>query len=310
MDRVPQPQAPSGLSIPRDTLIEIVGYIGAAVALTAAGIALNDASRTVQGLYAAAVAVVLLAAGWAIDANTDVLTRMKSVFWFLAVGSFAGAIGSLAVDRLGLSIRTLVIVVAGVTTVVAAVLWMLSKRSLQLIALFAAGVVALTAIVFPDLSVVSFILRPDFTGVAIAEIAWGLIWLGLGWKGLVQPRRTAMVLGSIWAIYGTIVPQQFGGSTSLVWQLAGIAISILLVAVGDLVGDRAPAGIGIVGTLLTTAALVSDRVEEQGPAVAVLIGGLVLLGCAIALVRSGAGTPRAVAGSPAPPMPPMDPPPA
>ncbi len=306
---LPSAQPPTGLasSLSRDTLIEILGYFGAAVALAAATVALDPSSKTVQTLFNAVVALALLASGWAVGEDSDVLRRMRSVFWFLSVGSFAGFLTGVLGDMMDVTGRTLTVAVAGVTTIFSAILWMMSKRSLQVIALFFAGLVTAVAIIFPDMSAISFIVPPDFTGVALVVTAWGLMSFGLGWKGLIQPRRTAMVLGSIAAIYGPSVKLQFQGQGELIWEVGSLAIAVLALAVGALIGERAPAGIGIAGLLVVTSVIVADQTKEQAPAVVLVVVGVALLAVAIAAARGAFGGARpAAAADPPPPVPPSE----
>jgi drug/metabolite transporter (DMT)-like permease len=78
-----------------------------------------------------------------------------------------------------------------------------------------------------------------------------------------------------------------------------------LLAVGETMGERPPAGLGIAGTLFVTAAIVGDNIHEQGSGIGALVAGLFLLAGALFAIR---GTEAEMSTSPPiPPTPPIPP---
>jgi hypothetical protein len=294
MDASPTPVAPAQ-PISVDTLIEIAGYLGAAVALSAAGVALEDAGTGVQIGFELATAAVLIAAGWALGEGSDVLARMKSVFWFLALAAVTGVVGVFFDEVTDLHGKALTIVAAAIVTAVALLLWWLLRRSLQLLGFFIGGLVIVGAVFFPD---IDFLFGPpDLTGVGLAVWLYGWAWIAAASLKVLDPRRTAIVLGSIAAVVSPLVMQV--GNDALLGQILALVSSVALVTLGDLFGERGVAGIGIAGALFVASAIVGDHVDDVGPAIVALVIGLVLLGGAIVATRTERRTP------PVPPTPPM-----
>ena len=95
-----------------------------------------------------------------------------------------------------------------------------------------------------------------------------------------------MVLGSIATILGAglagVSISTGGPSTDLAPWFA-LTASVLVLLVGEFVPDRAVAGIGIVGVLVSIAELVMQHVFDRSTAVAVSILGLVALGASVVL---------------------------
>jgi hypothetical protein len=303
--------ARGGPFVQRETVIEVVGYVGAAVGLSAAGIAIGESSGTgVQIAFDLITTGVLLVAGWAIGGESDALRRMKSVFWFLSVFGVADLFGVFFGDVLDLSGKSLVVVTGLVVTVYALALWWLSRRSLQVVALFLSGLVVLGGLVFPDVNLLFG--PPDLTGAAITSWLYGWAWVGIGATGAVQPRRSSIVLGSIAAIFAPLL--FVAGGDAVLGEILSLASAIALLAIVQFGVERGPAGLAIAGILVISAAIVGDNVDDQGPAIAVLVLGLVLLGGAIVGVRSTmqppSGPPIAPPGPQVPPSGPPAPPPA
>lgn len=294
--------AGAGPAIPREILIEIVGYVGAALALTAAGVVLGESAGTgVQVAFDLLTIGVLFAAGWALGAEAEVLLRMKSVFWFLSVFAFTDLAGLFFGDVLDVSGRGLALAVGAAVTGYALALWLLSKRTLQVVALFFAGAAFLLALVFPDvgLGLTPFgFSPPDLTGPSIAVWLYGWAWIGAALVGMIEPRNPSVVLGSIFAIFSPLLLSQSGND--VLGQILALASAAVILAMADRWFERGGAGLAIAGILFASALIVGTNVSEQGPAIVVLAVGLVLLGGAIVAVRSSRGAP---APPPPPPMP-------
>ena len=303
-----------GGSMRREPIIEVAGYMGAAVSLAAAGIVLGDtAGSAVQILVDAITALVLLGAGMALSAESDSYRRMKSVFWFLSVFLMIDLAGTLFADSFGITSPRVVVTLTGlVGAAYALALWWSSRRSLQVVALVLATYVALVGLVFPDVG--GFIFgAPDVSGVGFITWIFGGLVVAAGISGVLNPRKTAIVLGSVGAIFGPLL--LLVGDKDVLGEILSIGSAVVLIFLGDAMEELVAAGLGIAGTLFTSAIIVSHHVTNQGPAVAVLVVGLVLLGGALAAAR-GLGGPAGPAVSawrsaepPTPPGWPETPPP-
>jgi len=298
-----------GSYIRREPIIEVAGYAGAAVSLAAAGIVLGDtASSGVQILVDAITAFVLLGAGVALTAEGDSYRRMKSVFWFLSVCLVIDLAGTLFADGFDItSPRTVVTLTGLVGAAYALVLWLNSRRSLQIVALVLATYAFLVGLVFPDVG--GFIFgAPDLSGIAFMTWVFGWLVVGAGAFGVLRPRKTAIVLGSIGAVFGPLLLAVNG--KDVLGEILSIGSAIVLIFMGDAMEELVATGLGIAGTLFTSALIVGRHVTNQGPAIAVLLVGLVLLGAALAAAR-GTGGPAEPAVSAwistAPPTPPSRP---
>jgi signal transduction histidine kinase len=275
----------------RPGLLQVLGYAGAAVAVAAGAGAIAD-RRDEVGLHVAldvGIALVLLVVGWFVgDAAADVAWgRMRSVFWLGATLAWADLMMiGFGPDGADLEGRAFALAVSLAVTVVAASLWWTERRSLQLIALFVAAHGALVALTYAERSLFLVGDVPNPTPPAIATWLFGAAVIAAGAKGWLTPRRSAIVLGSLAAIGGSLLVE-----VSVLDGLAtiGIVLSLLTAAVVVLVGERcelvAVTGVGIAGVLVGAIALVGTHVDELGAGLAVLVVGLAMLVATVLLVR-------------------------
>jgi hypothetical protein len=292
----------------RMNVIEIVGYVGAAIGLSATGIALGGTSGTGVRIVTDLVIVgVLLFAGAAIGGRAhDRFLRMRSIFWFLSVLAFTQLAALVVVDGLDVRGKSAPLLTAILVTAFGFALWTMSRRSLQVIAVLIAADIALLIAVFQEPG--GFISTPNLTPPAIASWLFGVAVLIAGARDVLTPRRSAMVVGGVIAILSPLfIDYDFigGGSASLVGEILALLTAFALLAVGETMGERPPAGLGIAGTLFVTAAIVGDNIHEQGPGIGALVAGLLLLAGAVFAIR---GTEAEMSTSlPIPPAPPIPP---
>jgi hypothetical protein len=297
----------AGLS--RDTLLEVIGYAGATAALAAGLIAVGEASGTgVQVLTSLVISAVLFLAGWAIaNGGSEIFQRMRSVFWFGSAFAFLALVGDLVGEGLDLRGRGGAVLTGLLATGFAAFLWWTSKRSLQAIAMILFAWITLIQLVMDEGS-------DNFTTIGVMTWLFGIVVLVAGAAGILLPRRTALSLGAVGAVLlGPVLIGSsfnlFGGASGpdTVAILLGLVMAVVLVFVGDVMSERVASGFGIAGILFHTLVLVSEKVNDQGPAIAVLVVGLVLLGVAIVLAGGSLPGVKTMMGGGAPPAPPMPP---
>jgi hypothetical protein len=341
MDVAPVPSPPA--QPPRSTstsaagmplvVLELAGYAGAAAALAALGVAVDASTPTAQLVLGVVVTVGLLVAGLVVDGPDEAFHRMRSVFWFGAVIAWTSVATVIAgPDGLDLHDQWAAVVGALIVAALAVPLWLRERRSLQLIAAFTSVWVTLAALVVTT-TTLSFFGQseevPDLRWSALVTAVLGVAALVLGLRGILTPRRTAMVLGSLAFIAG--LPLVFtkttdlllgsalggvlgSGSPDLPLWLAALAGAIVLV-IGSRSGVVAVTGLGIVALTVATLQLVDQNVHDTGPAILVLAVGVVLIGAVAFLVRQGgepgmvaAAGPATIDGSAAPPPTPQPPP--
>ena len=179
------------------------------------------------------------------------------------------------------------VVTALVAAMLALPLWVLAPRSLQLLALVVSVNVGAAATVYSQAS---------FFGVGVPQLRWpaivtivvGLVTLASGAFGLLRPKRTAMVLGSVAIIGGALfvdvdVLRQAPSDLSL-WLALTASVGVLMV--GDFVADRAVSVIGIVGVIGAVAEIVHRTVTDRSTAVALVVLGSVALASCVILARA------------------------
>lgn len=280
--------------VPRALLGEVAGYVGAPAAATAAGIIVARSSLGTAGrvLVAGLFVAVLLAVGFAVGDVEKRVVRLRSVMWFGAVLAWFALVEILVFDVGGLGSRTGVVVASILATAGAGPVWWLCRRSLQQIAVFLSLVAVVTAIAFPTPSLSGF----DTTTVGVLVWLLGLAWLILGARGLVLPRRTALVVGTITALLAPVYLLRTGSSIG--GEVLGFVTAVGVFVAGGRFDDRAVEGLAIVGLAATSSAVVAEHLRDpEALAVVALLVGLGLLGVAVWLTRPSSGAP--LAGGPA-----------
>ena len=145
----------------------------------------------------------------------------------------------------------------------------------------------LSAAVFPEPGPFG---ESDFVLLSLVSWLFGAAWMALGARGVAQPARTSLVLGTIAVLVSPFfltVGGQASESTltiAEVWVLAG---SVACLVVGSWLEERAVQGLAIVGVLVAVAALTGDLLgSSQGPAIAAVVIGIGLLGGAVLAIRA------------------------
>jgi hypothetical protein len=246
-----------------------------------------------------------------VSAETDPgLDRMRSVLWFIAVvawGIAAGVMMDAIFDE-----KWLVFVTAVLIAGLGAALYARERRSLQLIAMSIPIFAAAAALLYMTKSQSYFGYSfdvPNLRWSGLITALLGAAWLAVGFADIVHPKRTMMVLGALAFLLGVNVlvgdtgsVYGLGASTGVGTSVALLIASVILVFVGDRAEVLAVIGIGIFGSLTSVTQLVSANVHGTGPALVVLVAGLLVVGGGLLLIKPfGDGR---LLGRPAPPPPP------
>jgi Predicted membrane protein (DUF2157) len=264
----------------RAVAVEILGYLGGALALVA-GMVLGAESWAQLGRWGrvavlAVVVAALLGAGWRLRADAGgVLPRLASVLWFAAVAAWAGLLAVLIGDRSDDIFGDPPLLVAAGSLALAGALWALERRALQQVALLVTAVATI-------LAVGDRLGWPGETVAALALLGVGAAWLVLGWRGLLQPRRTAEALGAIAVTSG---PEVLFAAGSKGWLWVGLALALGLLVAGSMLGRPVLLGIGAAALVLFLSEAAATWWRSLGAPLALLLAGLGLVGAAVVLSR-------------------------
>ncbi len=293
--------------------VQVAAYAGVAMGLvgTVALVATSvDPSDTTLLLVAIAVTAVLFAAGIAISGEPiSSNQRLRSVLWFAALLGWGVVVQAiLVVAEIDAEGRSRALLSAALVAPAAVGLWLGLRKSLQLLGMASALYAVLSAAVFPEPDPFG---RPDLVATAVLTWVFGAAWLALGARGVIQPSRTGLVLGTITVLVAPFVLAvggQASESTLTVVELWVLAGGVACLSVGSWLADRAVQGLAIVSVLVGVAVLSADLLgDSEGGQIAAVVLGVALLAGAVVAIRLGAGTPREPAPSapagvlPAPP---------
>lgn len=266
---------------PRAWLAEALGYVGAALAVTAglllAGQFWSDLGEAVHVATLALVTVALLSVGATVDRHESAgpLWRLGSVLWVLAVVGVAATAGVVAGEALALPEMDVAVWTATPAAVAAVALWRLRPRSLQeataALAL-AAALLAGVARVAPGLT--------DFNGLWI----WGLgvVWFALASTGHLHPARSGIVVGAVGLLVGPlfILDGRWG-------VVLGLATAAVLIALSVPMRATVALALAVLGLFVYVPQVVFAFFgEELGAPVALLLSGVVLLAVSLAVARA------------------------
>ncbi len=258
---------------------EIAGYVGAALAVIAAGILLGEVWDRLrpwaQLLLLGTVSGSLFLAGLVLrDREEATVRRLVDVLWLGAVAGTAFTLG-VAGDR-GLDAREeqIALVVSSGTTVVALGLYLLRRHTLQQVpVLLGLLATAVSAVLLP---------RAETAPLYVGLLLWGIgvAWLLLTAGRIVVPVDTGLVLASL--------AMGVGGQTASVDAHAGIGLVGSLLTCGALlllsvVGRTTLlAGAGLIGLFVFIPQAVFHFLGDSlGAPLALLLTGLLLVGGAV-----------------------------
>jgi hypothetical protein len=273
----------------RAVVVEVLGYLGGGLALVA-GFVLGAESWAELGYWGragvlGAVTAVLLGAGWRLRTGEGrVLARLASVLWLAAVAAFAGLLAVLLGGRSDDAVDDPALAVAAGALVLAGGLYLVERRVLQQVALFGAGVATLLAAGSTlDLSWANF----EGGGVVVL----GAVWLELGRRGLVVPRRTSEAQGGLAMVSGCealamVGPGSGGGFGLGGWGLwVGLGVAVALLVAGSALRRNVLLGIGAAAMVVFLTQAAGQYWHDLGAPLGVLLIGLGLVTVAVVLAR-------------------------
>jgi hypothetical protein len=282
----PAPVAADGSARGPSPAAEVAGYVGATLALVAAGILLGDVWADVptlgRSVLLAVVTGVLLLGGVALRrSDVPAAGRLTGVLWAGAVAGAGWTVGVAADGSLADPGEATALAASITAAVLGLVLHRLRPSSLQLIAVsLAVGATAVSALAIADVT----------TPLVAALVLWGLglAWVVLGLAGWLRPETTAVVLG----LLGMGVGCQVGAFD----EQAGIALLLALASIAGLVvgGIRARstllAAFAMAGLVVFVPQAVAHFLGDSvGAPLLLLVVGLLLVAVAVgtAVLRRG-----------------------
>lgn len=261
-------------------LAEALGYVGGILVLVAVitltGRFWDELGTGGRIAVAAGAALVLFGAGAAAPVpRTGPSGRLRAAVWLLSVAALGGAVGLVGDELLEIAEdEGVVLLAAGVAALYAALLWRRHAAVPQHVAFVAAFVVAVGA---------AAALLPDDSAEAPWLAVWGagLVWMLLGWGGIVAPRAAAYVCGGVPVVVGALVV------ADPAWgALLAVASAALLVVAGVLERDLVLLGVGAVATFVAVPRVVADRFPDAvAVAFVLLVLGIALVGAGLFVAR-------------------------
>ncbi len=276
--------AASARTVPR--WVEPVAYLGAALvalSLFLFGVELWDRlTAWSRAGIAGLITLVLLAAGWELSRSSAAPVRRAGSFaWLLSVGGVAATAVLVLSGSLDLDEDTVLVSTAVCVAATATVLYLLARTALQQVALVAGIVFLLVA-----LGETVFTISEDWV-FSLTLFALGAIWLLLTRGGLLQPKNTGWVLGSVLCLAIGLA----GSEGSAIWSGLGVAVALGIVYLSTRIDLRALLLIGVLGLVVWIPTTVTQAFEGSvAVPIAILITGVVALTSVVAAVRVGRRT--------------------
>lgn len=259
--------------------VEVLGYFGGVIVLVSTMLIAaqywDDIRTGWRLLIMAVVAASLLAGGFAVPERLgDVGARLHAVLWLVSTAAVAGFLTLLGTEILtSWPAADVVLLISAGTTGFATLLWHLHRGIAQQIAMMiGAMMVAASAIA-------DFVTSDALPGVGVWGV--GVIWLLLGWGGLLRPRRVAVALGAAGALLGSMLTMAHDAgivfammTTAAVVVTAMLFHDLVLLALG-----------AIAGLQVLPAALTRWFPDSMAAPFALLLLGAVLVGAALGIAR-------------------------
>lgn len=255
-------------------VVEALGYLGGVIILVAsiliASLYWDQVGTTLRLVIVGGVAGVLLAAGFAVPERLEeVGLRLHSALWLLSTAAVAGFLGLLGADALDWAAKDVFLLTSSGVAAYAVGLWLISRSVVQQLAMMVG--VMLTAAAITNMLDVGDTL-PGFA-------AWGtaLIWVLLGWGGVLGPRPLVVVFGAAAMIVAamTTLPTYSGIALALLTAVGVVTTAVLF-------RDLLLLAVGAIGTLLVLPSAVIELFPgDLAAPIVMLVVGAMLVGAGL-----------------------------
>lgn len=280
------PAPPAAPPEDRPGVIEAVLYLG--IAIAAAG-AFRLGAENWDGLEPwariaslAAPAILTLLAGAALHSLDEPGYRRAGSATWLATVAFAGGAVAVAENESGVDSHFALLIVGAAATLVAAGLWAVSPRQLQLLGL--GGALFLLALGIgnaPD----------DFSAVitGMVVLVLGTIGIALAERQMLEPRFTARAVFGVFAIAG---PYIAGLDGSVIWaELLVFAVGAVLIALAVRQNTFSYMVIAVAGMFVGLITFVFEHLADTiGAAVSLLLSGAAIIAAVLLLAALRSAT--------------------
>ncbi|WP_062296094.1 DUF2157 domain-containing protein [Demequina maris] len=277
----PPPSQPRALAL----VGEVVGYLGAALVISAVSFLLGRtwADLPTAGriaIVAGLLAVVAVGGTLAARVATDPAQRLASVLLLATVGLTAWLAWVIA-EAAGVSDEPMGIAVTAPALVVAAAIYVVRRRGLAQLATLAALAGLASSIV--SVTVADDLDMGAAIGVTLATV--GAVWVVAGALGWLRPTAAALVAGGMLTVLALQTTAYDETRTPML--ITAVAVAIAMIAVAIAVSRLAllivPGGIGL---LVSTPQLIDHLVGDAVATwVGVLLTGVALVVAAVWMVR-------------------------
>jgi hypothetical protein len=262
---------------PTTPLTEALAYLGVALALAAVSVFVgrfwSDLATGARIAIPALIALVLFVVGWGTrDAPDPAVGRVSHVAWFFSAAAVAWCAAQLAVDGFDATDRWPLLWAGLATSVYASVLYLLRPAALQHVALLI-GLAMLAGGVLFD------------SGVAAWSVIWalGLVWIILGWRGVLKGRGTAYTIGTIVALV-SVALVAVNAANGWIWLV--VVTSAVLIGAAVALGETPMLVLAAIGLFAGTIATVDHYVGGgAGAAMGLLVAAIVVLAVAVIASR-------------------------
>ena len=265
-------------------LAEAAGYVGAILILAGAAAAIGQRWNGIGdwgrvGVLAGAAVFFLLVGMVARRIREPAIQRLAGVVWFLSVTSLAWAAGVAAHEVYGSTDAATILAVGLIAACYSAVLWLVWRRALQNVALFAGLVITICGII--DTAAGGVESAPS---LAFSAALWvfGLAWAWLGWRRYTEPMWVTIPSGVILVL---IAPMPSLGDYGWMYAI-GIATAAAVMAASIPLRNTPLLALGAVGMFgyVTSAALIYFH-ETLGAPAALVISGVLIISLAVVSAR-------------------------
>lgn len=274
----------------RSAVSEVLGYLGAALAISAVAVIVaaqwQGFSFVSRVVVVGLMTVVVASAGIAMRGSTRPATsRLASVLMTAGVWGVTWLVGVIADDGLHLAPQPTLLAVGGAATAASLLLYLSRKRALPHLTLLVALLILATGLVGEA-------GRDNFDWTTLAWASVSVLWFGASARRLLTPYPLGMVAGASAALLAL----QIGsfGSSRLAMLSAGVVLALGLAVLSVVQrGAIAVLAPGAVGLLFFAPQLISEIFADSFATwIAVLVTGLVLVVAAVTITRGRGATPE------------------
>ena len=275
----PPPEAPDTEEGRIPIITEILGYVGAALAIWAVMFVVSEfwanLSDWAQGALFAALAFTLFVGGAVLlDTLEPALRRLSTVLWAGSVIALGGAMYVLFDPILDLSVEATWSLVGLVAAIVGALMLRKQPSVPQHVMLFAAVLTAgasfLNLTVDPEIAVHGFVVW-----------GFGLVWVLVSRAGVLVPLNAGVVLGALTMLVGAQITGAEGDMTT-VGVLLGLATAALFATAGVTMREKLLIILGGIGIFWSVPqAMFHFFGETLGGMFGIFVTGMLIIGLAI-----------------------------